>query len=666
MSGRTVLSRRRFLGGAGASCASLVTPSLLKGAGAPYIRNTALKKRVIVLGMDGLAPQLVSRFVAEGVMPHFKRFMEQHFHAPLTTTMPAQSPVAWSSFASGCNPGKHGIFDFIHRDPSTVTPRLSISRAKDAARHLEVGSWRLPLGGGSVELMRRGPALWSVLEQHGVSSSVFQIPSNFPVLDEGAQSVSGMGTPDLLGGYGTCSYFSDSDLPGASAMSGIHFKRVRFIDHLVKAAIKGPANSLRAGSPEVEVPIEIRRDPTDAVVSIKVQHTELVVKAGEWSEWVPLSFELLPLFASVPGMVRFYVKEVYPKFKLYVTPVNIDPMDPAMPICSPAGYSKELAGVVGRFYTQGLPADTKSLANGILSDEEYLSQALLVLEENERMLEYQLKNFSDGFLFFYFSSIDQNSHMLMRAMDPTHPLYDPNAAPAVQHAIKNLYQRMDEAFAKALAHVDQHTTIMVLSDHGFDTFRREIHLNTWLMQEGYLVLKEPLGDDPGDVFSLVDWSRTQLYGLGFNGMYLNLRGREPQGIVEPERASPLLDEVSQKLLAFRDPKNGARVISQMFRSDRIYHGDFVGLAPDLLVGYEKGYRVSDESVLGKFPQGVVGDRTDKWSSDHCFDYSLVPGVFLTNAACQVAQPAIWDLAPTVLKLFGIDTPPEMDGKSVLA
>ena len=672
MSSEKILSRRQFLkkAGAGIACASLsplinpiTNPAQIQSF--PFLRNPKLSKRVIVLGMDGLDPDLLQRFIAEGVMPNFKRFIEANHFSKLKTTMPAQSPVAWSSFTSGTNPGKHGIFDFIHRDPKTFTPHLSISRSHEGSRSLSIGKWRVPLESGRVELMRRGPAIWSLLEKHDIPATVFQIPSNFPVTPEATHAISGMGTPDLLGGYGTCSYFSDSDFPGSDAFDSSTIKKVRLIDNLIRASILGPKNSLREGSPDSEIEFTVRRDPWEPMVRIKIQDQDLVLKQGEWSEWVPLSFELMPLFATVPGMVRFYLKEAYPRFKLYVTPVNIDPMDPAMPIASPAGYSREISQIVGRFYTQGLPADTKSLATGILTDDEYFSQAKLVLSENEKMLSYQLENFREGMMFFYFSSIDQNCHMLMRNMDPTHPLYNPNASPEIKNAVRYLYQRMDRALGETLTKVDSSTTLMVLSDHGFGTFRREFHLNTWLMEQGYTVLKQPLGDDPGDVFSLVDWEKTRAYGLGFNGLYLNMKDREPRGQVAPDQAAVLIREICEKLELVVDPLNGQRVVSRAFPAASIYQGAFMGLAPDILVGYQRGYRTSDSSVLGKFPRATIGNRTDKWSSDHCFDSALVPGVFLTNARCLSADPAIWDLAPSILGAFGIETPTEMDGKNIL-
>ena len=668
MSKDTVLSRRQFLkkAGAGIACASL-SPiiSTAPSQSFPYLRNPKLSQRVIVLGMDGLDPDLLQRFIGEGVMPHFKRFIEANHFSKLKTTMPAQSPVAWSSFTSGTNPGKHGIFDFIHRDPKTFQPHLSISRSYEGSRSLALGKWRVPLESGRVELMRRGPAIWSLLEARDIPATVFQIPSNFPVTPEATRAISGMGTPDLLGGYGTCSYFSDADFPGADAFDGSTIKKVRIIDNLIRASILGPKNSLREGSPDSEIEFTVRRDPWEPTVRIKIQDQELILKQGEWSEWVPLSFELMPLFATVPGMVRFYLKEAYPRFKLYVTPVNIDPMDPAMPIASPAGYSREISQIVGRFYTQGLPADTKSLATGILTDDEYFMQAKLVLSENEKMLSYQLDNFREGMMFFYFSSIDQNCHMLMRNMDPTHPLYNPNASPEIKNAVRYLYQRMDRALGETLSKVDNSTMLMVLSDHGFGTFRREFNLNTWLMEQGYTVLKEPLGDDPGDVFSLVDWEKTRAYGLGFNGLYINMKGREPRGQVAADEAANLVREICTKLELVIDPVNGERVVSRAFPATSIYHGDFMGLAPDILVGYQRGYRTSDSSVLGKFPRATIANRIDKWSSDHCFDSALVPGVFLTNARCLSADPAITDLAPSILAAFGIEAPAQMDGRNIL-
>lgn len=654
-------SRRSFLKNAGLGVAASVMP---KPAFAT--RRSRIAPKVMVLGMDGMEPRLLRQFIAEGIMPTFKKFLEAGgSFSNLTTTMPPQSPVAWSSFISGTNPGGHGIYDFIHRDPATFTPHLSTSRSYGSSRTLDIGNYKIPLAAGKMDLLRQGPTLWTTLEEHDVPATVFQIPANFPVTSVTTRAVSGMGTPDLLGGYGICSYYTDDYVTGLKS-DGAKIQRVRVIDHKVEAKLTGPRNSFKEDSPETEISFTVYRDPWEPTLRIDVLGQRIVIREGEFSDWVPVSFELLPYFASIGGVVRFYAKQVHPRLKLYVTPINVDPMDPAFPICSPAEYSRDIAQSVGRFYTQGLPADTKALQNGILSDDDYLRQAKIVLDENFRVLHHELDRFHEGLFFFYFSSIDQNCHMLYRAMDPAHPLYQADASPDVKNAIRYFYQRMDEALKDTLAKVGSDTTVIVLSDHGFGHFTREFNLNSWLAQEGYVTLKVPLGEKEGDVYSIVDWSKTRAYGLGINGIYVNMIGRERDGIVPPADAQALKDEIAAKLARVVDPIDGTPMISNVYDSLKIYSGPYLSLAPDLQVGYRPHYRVSDESILGKFPGTIVGDRTNKWASDHCIDPIFVPGVFLSNRAVLDGEPGIWDLAPSILSIMGLPVPSSMTGRTIFA
>ncbi len=639
---------------------------LLSRFPAPYLRNNKIAKKVIVLGMDGLDPTLLNRFMEEGQLPTFKQFLSRGSFGKLRTTMPAQSPVAWSSFLTGTNPGGNGIYDFIHRDPKTFTPYLSTSKSHEAGRTLDVGKWKIPLSSGGIDSMRKGPAFYRVLEEHSVDSTLFQIPANFPTTTESTKAVSGMGTPDLLGGYGTFTYFSELPVAGSEKFSSGNVVRIFPLNHSAKTALSGPKNSFREDGEVSKVDLTIQRDPVEQIVRIRIQSHDIVLKKGEWSEWTPLSFSFVPMFATVGGMVRFYVKDVHPYIKIYCSPINIDPMEPTMPICSPSSYSREVSEAVGRFYTQGLPADTKALSHGVLSDEEYFSQAKLVIEESLRNFEYTYDKFKEGFYFFYFSSIDQNSHMLWRLMDPTHPLYKADASAELKDAVRYFYRKMDSALRLALTKVDENSLFLVLSDHGFLPFRREFHLSTWLVENGYTVLREQNRKDEGDFFNYVDWEKSKAYALGINGIYLNLNGRETHGSLDPNQASAVKAEILAKLPQVVDPLNGNQVIHAAYDSLQIYSGPFVPLAPDILVGYAPGYRISDEAVLGKFPKDIVGDRTDPWAADHCIDANFVPGVLLSNKQWSATQPAIWDMAPTILEAFGLSAPQEMEGRSIFA
>jgi predicted AlkP superfamily phosphohydrolase/phosphomutase len=666
------LSRRRFIERSAQTAGAIALASLASTpstafASAPQVISHRGGKRVLVLGIDGMDPVLTRQMMKNGELPNFSRLAASGHFGDLQTTMPPQSPVAWSSFITGTNPGGHGIYDFIHRDPKSFQPYLSTSRSYDGKRSLEIGDWKIPLDSGRVELKRGGKAFWDILAEHGIPSTIFALPANFPVEDSGplVRGLSGMGTPDLLGGYGRYTLYCEKAPPGAEKFSSGQVTTISLQDHKVKTALKGPKNPFHQGAGSVEVPVTFTRDPEKNLVKIEIEGTSMLLAEGEWSEWLPLNFSFVPLLASAQGIARFFVKKVHPELEIYASPVNIDPASPALPICSPAEYAPELTEALGRFYTQGLPADTKALSEGTLTSADFWSQAQLVLAESQRAFEYELSRFQEGCLVYYFSSIDQCSHMLMRCMDPGHPLYEPNASAEVKQAIRFLYKTMDHALGRALEKVDSRTTFFALSDHGFSSFTREFHLSTWLFEQGFLKLTRPERIRDIEFFRYVNWAETKAYALGINGIYINRKGREKNGSVNDDEALRIKAEIAARLLQVTDPQGGKRVVRQVYDSEKLYSGPYTHLAPDLLVGYAPGYRISDEAILGKFPEGIVGNRTDPWASDHCMDPSAVPGVFLSNLKLNDRPVAIWDLAPSILEAFGVAVPDSMHGKPVV-
>ena len=350
---------------------------------------------------------------------------------------------------------------------------------------------------------------------------------------------------------------------------------------------------------------------------------------------------------------------------MYVSPINIDPADPALPISTPKSYSRELAEEVGEFYTQGISEDTKARSAGVLDDKEYLQQSRTVLAEHRRIFDAEFPKFHSGLFFFYFSSLDLNSHMLWRLIDPQHPEYDASLAAEYGAALPEFYRQIDQVLGEVLQRADDHTTVLVLSDHGFAPYKRSFNLNTWLLNHGYITLKSEPNPDQSQAFANVDWSRTRAYGLGLNGLYLNQRGREREGVVEPgAQADALLKQIKDELLDVRDPQNNLAAITRVDRASDVYQGPYAQQGPDLIVGYNRGYRAGWQTILGNFPADVFEDNSNPWSGDHCMDYTLVPGVLLSNRPIAAPSPALTDIAPTIFAEFGIAKPGSMMGHSV--
>ena len=630
--------------------------------------RSGARTKVICLGLDGMDPNLLRQYMDAGVLPNFSRLVAAGDFQAFGPSIPPQSPVAWSNFITGQDPGGHGIFDFIHRDPETLIPKLSISEAKLPDDFFKLGKWKVPRKGGGVELLRRGRAFWEYLAEAGVDVTVFKVPSNFPPVQCDARTLAGMGTPDILGTYGIFSYFTD-DPPQDTDIGGGRIVPVSLRGGRFTADIPGPLNTYQAGDPESAAAFTVVVDPVHTVAKFEVGSTEFVLQQGEWSDWVTLHYEMIPHLKEVTGICRFYLMQAHPTFRLYVSPVQIDPSDPEMPICTPEDYSRELVAKTGPFYTQGLPDDTKALDEGVFGDDDYIAQADLVLEERMQQFRYELDRFhrlDQGFLFFYFNSLDQNSHMFWRNMDPDSPLH---ADAGGRHAdrIRRMYVALDTALGRTLEVMDEGTTLLAISDHGFAPYHRSFHVNTWLYENGYLALKP--GIRPEDVAYLqgIAWQRTRAYALGINCLYLNMRGRERRGIVATgSQRDELLQELVVKLEQVIDPETGRRAIKHAYRADQVYTGPHAAGGPDIVMGYFRGFRGSNETALGEIAPTVFADNLLKWSGDHCIAHDEVPGIIVSNRKIAKEDPSLLDMAPTILRLFGLEPAPEMLGRDVFA
>lgn len=642
----------------------------------------AANKKVIVIGMDGMDPGLLQKFMTEGKMPNFKKLIDSGGDfKTMRTTIPAQSPVAWASFITGQNPGQTGIFDFIHREPKTFNLYLSTSQAiEPKGGKIKIGNWMISTKSAELKNLVAGEPFWEEITRADIPVTIFRVPSDFPPFPGKARQFSGMGTPDILGTYGTFSYYTDNPPKNAKDVTGGEVFPTFQKQGVFENFIYGPNNSFRLDEKnpfdeydgektyhyqKLKVPFKVYVDPQNPVAKVVVQDREIFLKQGEWSGWVEVKFELIPHIKSIKGMAKFYLKEIRPDFKLYVSPVNIDPARPALPIFSPEDYGQELVADLGLFYTQGMAEDTKALTYGILNDKEYWDQSQMVSADWFKAYRWHLDNFKSGFLFFYFSSLDLGQHMFWRYIDPKNPLHEQALKGGLSEPVEKLYQQMDQALALVMEKVDRDTTLIVMSDHGFAPFNRSFNLNSWLLDNGYAFLLDPEKRRQTDYFDNVDWGRTRAYGLGINGLYLNLEGRESTGIVSSGQADELLREIKTKLEAVVDPKTGERPIKNAYIAKDVFNGKFVGaVSPDIIIGYKRGYRASWETTLGKFPIDLITDNTDPWSGDHCIDPTEVPATLVTNKKINKTDPAIWDIGPSVLKELGVPAPPNLEGKSI--
>jgi predicted AlkP superfamily phosphohydrolase/phosphomutase len=662
------MSRREFMkvGAAASAAMSLGGRSFV-----PRVFGKArATKKVVVLGMDGLDHGLVRSWLEAGKLPTFARLLrEGGDFRPLGTSIPPQSPVAWSNFIAGTDPGGHGIFDFIHRNPRAANPYefiiFSATETKAGRHALRLGKTVLPLSGGEVKNLRGGQAFWQVLEEHDVPSTVLRIPSNYPPVHSRQRTLSGMNTPDIKGYYGLFNYYTNEPTQLTEETGGggrVH--DVYVVGNRVEGKIPGPANSFRSDGAEVEVDFKVFIDPVNPAAKIVIQDQEFILKEKEWSGWKRLRFSFFPT-QSVTGICLFYLKEVRPKFKLYISPIHIDPGNPALPISTPDSYCRELERRFGPFFTKGLPADTAALDNDVLDEEEFLFQDDLVLRESLDLLDFELGRFDDGLFFFYFSNTDQRQHMFWRLIDREHPAYDPKLAAKYGSVIEDIYVEMDRTLDRVLRKVDRETLLLVMSDHGFNPFRRGFNLNTWLFQNGYHRLAKPWKQEETSLFENTDWSKSTAYGAGLNGLYINEKGRERNGTVAPgPDKDNLVREIARKLEALTDPKTGEKAILHAYIGRDVYRGPYVTKAPDIVLGFNRGYRISWQSPLGGFPKDILEDNTKKWSGDHMTAPDVIPGIVFANRPIRAETPALYDLTATILAVFGIGKKQDMIGTGI--
>jgi predicted AlkP superfamily phosphohydrolase/phosphomutase len=523
----------------------------------------------------------------------------------------------------------------------------------------------------------------------------------FPPEDiEHGTMLAGLPLPDIRGTLGTYSYWA-TDLSryeeGNTEFGGI-LERLVFDGDTARTELVGPPNPIvrqqlreaRAKTPltdadrsriagleareDIRLPVEVHWDKGAKAVTVGIDGQSVRLREGEWSDWIDLDFKV-NFMLRLHGMTQFYLIRSGPELQLYASPVNMDPRNPPIPISTPGDFSAELASSLGRYRTLGWAESTdKPLNDERVGEQAFLDDSNRAMDDRERIILKNLERDDWDLFVAAIETTDRVSHMMWRLIDPTHPMYDAALAAKYGNAIENVYRRADEFVGRLRAKVPKDAVFIVMSDHGFHSFRRGVNLNTWLVQNGYMAFegqsgKKTLADlfGRGRFFEGVDWSHTKAYAVGLGQIYFNLKGREGRGIVsEGAEYTALQNEIRGKLLTLVDPKDGKPVFRDIYRRDDIYHGEYLRNAPDLQVGFNDGYRVGWQDTLGGVTQAVVEDNNRKWSGDHCATATEISGgVLFMNRRIVSDAPNIMDLSPTILKLLGVPLPADLDGKPLM-
>jgi predicted AlkP superfamily phosphohydrolase/phosphomutase len=617
-------------------------------------------KRVVVLGLDGMDHGLTEKMLDEGKLPNLAALRDGGGFRPLGTTVPPLSPVAWSTFQTGVNPGKHNIFDFLTPDTRTYRAKLSSVEIHPPRRSLRIGKYVIPLGKADVRLLRKSQPFWGILSKYGIFSCIQRVPITFPPEKLRGVLLSAMCVPDLRGTQGMFSFYTTRIRDEGEKIGGeVH--HVTRIGDAVQAELIGPPNPLRSDHGDLRLPFSVAIKGRDsAILTIDSSRHPLV--KGVYTDWIQVSFRAAP-GVSVSGICKFLLLGGEPEFGLYVTPINIDPERPAMPVGYPSVYSVYLAKKQGLYATLGLAEDTWALNEGVIDDDQFIQQCLDMDNEREAMFLDALDKVPRGLIACVFDGTDRLQHTFWRDIDERHPARPDPALLAGRNVIEDLYRRMDDLVAKTMARCrGKDTLLLVLSDHGFGPFRTCVDLNCWLEENGYLRLHEGRGGE--EHLAGVDWSQTRAFAIGLAGIFVNLKDKYSQGIVDPGvEAERLRAEIAVRLGALVDPTTGASAVKRVYIANKFYRGPYKDNAPDLIVGYQRGYRVSWEAAIGKTTDAVFRPNNKAWSGDHCVDPSLVPGILFSNRAIDSENPRLIDIAPTVLTMFGVPVPEYMDGKA---
>jgi len=627
--------------------------------------------RLVILGFDGVDPRLLSGWMEEGKLPRLRALAERGDYRPLASTNPPQSPVAWTSFATGTGPARHGIFDFIERDPATYLPDVGTGGVRPPR------FWRDLVETAPAEgwTRRRGAAFWEIAAEHGVPVVVLHVPYAFPPDPvPGGRMLSGLGVPDLLGTNSTFTFLATDLAAGggrARDPGGGRLVPVALAGDDATVDVLGPPDPRGGGRPALTLRVGIHVERGADAVVLRFGGREERLTRGAWTPW--LAFRLpvvaplgLPLVA-IDGLCRFYLVSVDP-LRLYMSPLNYAPSHPFAPISAPGEYAAALERALGPYKTVGWSEDTSALNAERIDEQTFLDDLDRTMDEVRAATLREVERGDWALLVSVFTQTDRVAHMFYRLLDPAHPRYDPVLAARFGDAVLRVYERMDEIVGTVEERLRGDDTLLIVSDHGFHSYRTGLNVNTWLRDHGFLAQgRVPPGRENDDFFPGVDWARTRAYALGTGQIYVNLRGREGRGVVAPgAEYDALLDAIARGLEAEIDPATGERFVEHVYKGPEIFPDAPRERAPDLQIAFRDGYRTSWATPLGGIPNELMEPNTRKWSGDHAAsDVVDTPGVILASRRLAADDPVIVDLAPTALTYLGVPVPPDMHGHPLL-
>jgi predicted AlkP superfamily phosphohydrolase/phosphomutase len=594
---------------------------------------------VLILGLDAFDPSRFERLSEEGRLPNLTKYVESLGYSRFEIAIPPQTEVSWTSIATGLNPGGHGVFDFVHRNPATYTPYVSL----------------LPTRRGFLGTQFAPPfeahTIFEEAAREGYPATALWWPATFPYQSRSlVRTVPGLGAPDIRGRLGVGTAFSVDVGSGDGARKTSVERLERIGRDRYTGLLKGPALRKRQGVQAATA--ELRLDVVDEkVVRLSVGNHSVELTEGVWSPILEVSFKV-GRFLSVRSLTRAILTQVRPAVAAYVLPLQIHPLHSPWRYAAPRSFVKRIWRDCGPFLTLGWPQDTTALEEGFITDRQFLDLCGSILEARECVFMHQLQEFREGILASVFDSLDRVQHMFWRDR--------PDIVDEWYVKLDALIGRIERRLAGSWG---GRAKLFILSDHGFSDFGHKVHLNRWLIERGYLVPKEESGSGS---LQAVDWAQSQAYAVGLNSAYLNLAGREGQGCVQTDQYDLLIEELRDGLLDWPGP-DGRPVVRQAWRRDEVFAGPFTEHGPDIVVGYSPGYRASADTGLGKWEASSVEPNRDHWGADNCIDSRVVPGVLFSNQdLANYPHPSYRDVPAMVvgkaLDQDGIAPPPSFSAE----
>ncbi|HEX6901259.1 MAG TPA: alkaline phosphatase family protein [Thermoanaerobaculia bacterium] len=713
---------------------ALALAALTLVAGAPLQAQAQKPQKLIILGFDGADAKLTEQWMNEGKLPNLAKLRDQGTFSPLRPTIPSQTPVSWSTFSTGLNPGRHGVFDFLKRNPKDYKPAfaaaeegrapflfgdgnplvlgliaalaigllflliLKLFRRRWAVALAVAGVLAVAAGIGSGVAAARllptsrpiainnqqGDTFWKLLGQAGKRVTVMRIPVTFPPKGyPQGKLLSGLGVPDISGRIGKPFYFTSELFFTPKGGGDFRVEVVELVDNRGKidTEIKGPPNELfpkeDGGTEYITIPMTLIVAEDRSNVRVQVSGNDLTLKPGEWSDWTRFTFPFNSLI-KLKGIGRFKLLSIDPEVRLYLSAIQFDPenLPPGFDITTPAEFVHDLTHDYGLFKTQGWMIDTWSTSSGTIDEGTFLEDVQKTVDKDKQILDGLLAKDDWDVLVHYFEFTDRVQHMMFRFFDPKHPQNTPEGAAKWGGSILKSYQDMDRIVGDVMKKRPD-AALMVVSDHGFASFRRSMNYNTWLAKNGFMTLTGEEADrknledlfDQGDFFTNVDWSKTKAYALGLGQIYINLKGREEKGIVNPgAEYQQIVQQIKAGLEAYVDEETGEKPVAHVFTRDEAYEGVYDPvLIPDLIPSNSEGFRVGWQDSLGGIAKTIVEPNTEIWSGDHCSVYPpLVQGILFSSLKLNTPQGAyMGDVMPTILDLYGVKATTNLDGKSLL-